>query len=264
MAKQSGIHQLRGKVGGMKYYGMKGVEGGLVQSINEGMSERVKNGAEYANTRRNNSEFGMAASTAGAAIKSLAQRWRYLLVPFATANAAKVLYASAKGVTTEKWGSRAISPELLEETYPLQMQKFVKNDVSDFGNLKAYITEADDVPSLHLDGEAVHNEKAEAAGCSGVRCIFVGGYIVPSLGGTMTDKALPAVQETEILATTDVVFGEDITASHVSPLIQQAKTESNFAAIGYVVLLPYREVAGEKIVMQEFASAIFSSMDIVA
>lgn len=259
MAKQSGIHQLRGKVGNMKYYRMKGVQDGLVQSINEGMSNRVKNGAEYANTRRNNSEFGMAASTAGACIKSLSLRWRYLLVPFATSKLAKDLFGIAQTFTLEPWGSRTIDKSDLQSAYSASMRRFVKNDISDFGNLLCAITSVDGDATLDLTGTSVHNEKAEAAGCAGVRCVFVGGAITPSNGGSATEKALPATQTTKVLTEIDVPFGNDVDQKQSAPIIAAALASDTEAAIGYVVLLPYREVGNEKIVMQEFASAIFAT-----
>lgn len=259
MAKQSGIHQLRGKVGNMKYYRMKGVQDGLVQSINEGMSNRVKNGAEYANTRRNNSEFGMAASTAGASVKTLSLRWRYLLKPFVTGAIAKSFLSVAKSSTNIPWGSRFISPQELQRYYPVGMRSIVKNDISDFGNLLCSITSVDGGATLDLNGQNVHNAKAEAAGCKGVRCVFVGGMITPSFGGSNTSQAYPATQQTEILTETDVPFGNDVEQSQSAPIIAAALEEVDAAAIGYVVLLPYREVGNEKVVMQEFASAIFAT-----
>lgn len=42
MAKQSGIHQIKGKVGEMSYYKQSGVSSGLIRSINPSMSGRVK------------------------------------------------------------------------------------------------------------------------------------------------------------------------------------------------------------------------------
>lgn len=260
MAKQSGIHQLRGKVGNMKYYRMKGVQDGLVQSINEGMSNRVKNGAEYANTRRNNSEFGMAASTAGAAVKSLSLRWRYLLKPFMTGSLAKELLAGAKSWSTDPWGSRTLTPEALQVTYPFLMQKAIKNDVSDFGNLVCQVSEIEGGATLDLLGEHVRNEKAEAAGCAGVRCVFVGGSLTPSTGGTATETSVPAQQTTIILTEIDVPFGNDVEQKQNAPIIAAALASVEDAAIGYVVLLPYREVGNEKVVMQEFASAIFAKI----
>lgn len=260
MAKQSGIHQLRGKVGNMKYYRMKGVQDGLVQSINEGMSNRVKNGAEYANTRRNNSEFGMAASTAGAAVKSLSLRWRYLLKPFMTGSLAKDILVAAKVGSSSVWGQRSISADTLQGYYPYLMQKAIKNDVSDFGNLVCQVSVIEGGATLDLLGEHIRNEKAEAAGCAGVRCVFVGGSIIPSFSGADSSTTLPSQQNTDILTEIDVPFGNDVEQKQSAPVIARALEEIDEAAIGYVVLLPYREVGNEKVVMQEFASAIFANM----
>lgn len=258
MAKQSGIHQLRGKVGNMKYYRMKGVQDGLVQSINEGMSNRVKNGAEYANTRRNNSEFGMAASTAGAAIKSLSQRWRYILVPFTTGKMAKDLLSYGRGLSSAAWGKRVLDPKALEAIFGASMQKFVKNPVSDFGDLTASISYSEDGATLNLIAEAVHNEKAEAAGCVGMKMIFVGGSLTPSAAGAEGEKNIPATEKTDVLLTAQVPFGQGVTYNTPAPIIAAAHESEDDCALGYVVLLPYREIGGEQVVMQEFASAIFA------
>ena len=64
MAKQSGLHQLRGKVGEHSYYRQTGISSGLVRSINQGMSARVKNDEAFLNTRLNNAEFGQAGRIA--------------------------------------------------------------------------------------------------------------------------------------------------------------------------------------------------------
>lgn len=65
MAKQRGPHQLSGKINNLCYYTQKGVRGGLVRRINDGMSERLKVGEEFSNTRRANSVFGMCSMFAG-------------------------------------------------------------------------------------------------------------------------------------------------------------------------------------------------------
>lgn len=260
MAKQSGIHQLRGKVGNMKYYRMKGVQDGLVQSINEGMSERVKNGAEYANTRRNNNEFGMAASTAGASIKSLSLRWRYLLKPFATGALAKIILHHAQASSQSFWGNRSVAPKIWQAAYPFEMSKFVKNDISDFGNLACSVNPVEGGITLNLIGEHLHNEKAESAGCNGVRCVFVGGMIETTANAGKIGGFVASSQKTEILTEIDVPFGNDVEERQDAPIIDKALRDDAIAAIGYVVLLPYREIGNEKVVMQEFASAIFASM----
>ena len=85
MAKQSGIHQLRGKVGEMSYYRTKGVQDGVVRRINQGMSQRVKTGDEYVNTRLNNAEFKNANAIATAAFNSVNSRKRGMMRNFAVA-----------------------------------------------------------------------------------------------------------------------------------------------------------------------------------
>ncbi len=105
MAKQLGIHQIRGKVGGRSYYKTKGVEDGISRSINPGMSARVKNGDEYANTRLNNAEFGNANKIATAAFNSVNTRKRGMMLNFAIAAMTKVALEDIKQ-GTGVWGAR--------------------------------------------------------------------------------------------------------------------------------------------------------------
>lgn len=108
MAKQSGIHQLQGKVKGMSYYRQKGVTNGLARSINEGMSERVKTSAAYYNTRLNAVEFGTAGSFSGAAIRAISDRQRTMLKDFSTGFLAKAVRDIITGDTVNPWGQRTL------------------------------------------------------------------------------------------------------------------------------------------------------------
>ncbi len=78
MAKQRGPHQLSGKINNLCYYTQKGVRGGLVRRINDGMSERLKVGEEFANTRRANSVFGMCSMFAGQILGQFNNRQMFL------------------------------------------------------------------------------------------------------------------------------------------------------------------------------------------
>lgn len=111
MAKQFGIHQLLGKVGEMSYYRQSGVNGGLVRSINSGMSSRVKTSAEYANTRLNNAEFGQACRIAGALGASVVPKWRPMILPFSQSKLAKDVLKLVKldKTTGSTWGTRSIT-----------------------------------------------------------------------------------------------------------------------------------------------------------
>ena len=105
MAKQVGIHQIRGKVDGRSYYRQAGVADGLSRSINQGLSERVKNSPEYANTRLNNKEFKRANRLATVAFRSVYPSWRSMYRRFAVALMTKRFLELVKG-GTGSWGLR--------------------------------------------------------------------------------------------------------------------------------------------------------------
>lgn len=78
MAKQRGPHQLSGKINNLCYYSQKGVRGGLVRRINDGMSERLKSDEAFAATREANSVFGMCSLFAGQILNLLGSRSTFL------------------------------------------------------------------------------------------------------------------------------------------------------------------------------------------
>lgn len=108
MAKQSGLHQIRGKVGEHSYYKQTGVSSGLIRSINQGLSARVKTSDEYANTRLNNSEFAGAANVAGLLGKMVLPKFRPMILPFSQSNMAKALLDIARR-NNLPWGARVVS-----------------------------------------------------------------------------------------------------------------------------------------------------------
>lgn len=111
MAKQLGIHQIKGKVGERSYYRTKGVELGVSRSINQGLSARVKNGDEYANTRLNNAEFKNANAIATAAFNSVNTRKRGMMRNFAVASMTKKALEDIK-LGSGDWGARHPLTEL--------------------------------------------------------------------------------------------------------------------------------------------------------
>lgn len=111
MAKQMGIHQIRGKVGERSYYKTKGVEAGISRSINQGLSARVKSAEEFANTRLNNAEFKNANSIATAAFKSVNNRKKGMMRNFAIAAMTKAALEDIKQ-GSGAWGARQPATEL--------------------------------------------------------------------------------------------------------------------------------------------------------
>lgn len=256
MAKQVGIHQLRGKVGQMKYYGMKGVEGGLVQSINEGMSERVKTDAAYANTRLNNAEFGAAGSTAGAIIRSLSQKWRYLLVPFATGKAAKDVRALMTLDTTGKWGQRGLKGTDWQKVLADAISALSKNEVEDFSGLTTIAT-FNSTSGLEVDCDAAdgfHNEKLEALGCTGVKLILLGGVINASAFDSAANTYAPAFSDLRIVGQDSLAFGDTSDINGTREDIKVTAQADNKLYGGVVVFLPYKDVNGDSYIMQEHCS----------
>lgn len=110
MAKQSGLHQIRGKVGEHSYYRQTGVSSGLIRSINQGLSNRVKNDPAYANTRLNNVEFGAAANVAGLLGQMVTPKFRPMILPFSQSRMAQEILKVARE-HTENWGQRVVTSE---------------------------------------------------------------------------------------------------------------------------------------------------------
>lgn len=253
MAKQTGLYGIRGKVGEYKYYGMKGVDGTIMAKQNDGMSERVKTDPAYDNTRRNNFEFGMATSNSGAISKAFSQKWRYLLVPFATAKLSKLLLAAAKETSINGWGDRVVSSEVLNPMLPVAMQKFVKNDIQDFSAIAVSLVTDEDETTITVTADDLNNAKAAAAGCDGVRVVLCSSDITPASGGYQDKVISPASCEVQELATADITFGGDLS-------LTGAHTFTAAAGVVSVILLPYRTIGDEKYIMQEYCSAKFASI----
>lgn len=110
MAKQSGLHQIKGKVGEYSYYKQTGVSGGLIRSINQGLSARVKTDEAYANTRLNNQEFGAAADVAALLGRTVNPKFRPMILPFSQSKMSKEILKVARE-HAQNWGQRVVTGE---------------------------------------------------------------------------------------------------------------------------------------------------------
>lgn len=130
MAKQSGIHQIRGKIGEHSYYRQTGVSSGLIRQINPGLSERVKTAPEYANTRLNNAEFKIATQAAGSLFLGVQPILRPTRTLFRTSRLAAELYKILlrHGGT---WG-RVVLQLGDRESICSAMHKFAKRKMSEY------------------------------------------------------------------------------------------------------------------------------------
>lgn len=129
MAKQSGIHQIRGKIEGRSYYRQSGVDTGLSRSINQGLSARVKSGDEYINTRKNNAEFGLAADTAKQMGKMVDPKFRPMFLTFSQAKLTTSLLSIIKSASTGTWGQRGLDVRNVAQMSSA-LQVLAKNDPS--------------------------------------------------------------------------------------------------------------------------------------
>lgn len=132
MAKQRGPHQLSGKINNLCYYTQKGVRGGLVRRINDGMSERLKVGEEFANTRRANSVFGMCSMFAGQIIAQLTTRESNLWRADRQAYCTKKLFDFYKSELQFGSGQPLPIGARLSFTVNSMLNEIAKNKLSDY------------------------------------------------------------------------------------------------------------------------------------
>lgn len=164
MAKQSGLHQIRGKVGEHSYYRQTGVNSGLIRGINQGLSSRVKTGDEYANTRLNNAEFGAACNVAGTLGRMVVPKYRPMVLPFSQSIMAKKILELAKAHPAF-WGQRVVTSEdtpdlaqILSDTSKLRISDFMTCTVtrpsegSAVVNLDLSLSQVSSLISLGIDG----------------------------------------------------------------------------------------------------------------
>ena len=102
MAKQRGIHQIKGKINNLCYYEQKYIRGGLIRRINEAMSERLKIDPAFENTRHYNTIFGACSNFAKSFLSVFGSRNKFLFLPYRQAILTKYLFDNRlySGVTS--------------------------------------------------------------------------------------------------------------------------------------------------------------------
>ena len=256
MAKGQSTFRQLGKIDGRKYYQVKGVDGIVSQSINQGMSNRVKNDAAYANTRLNNAEFGGAGSTAGAITRALSQKWRYLLVPFATGKIAKDVRAIMMQDSTGKWGQRGLTGTTWQAALAEKISAYSKNSVDDYTDV-SFLTMFSSETGLQVTtiiGAGIQNDNLVALGCDGVRVIPVGGVLEASVFDSNSQKYAPANIDVVLGNALDMDFGSSEDAQLKIADIKVTAQADNKLYFGLFVMLPYKMVNGQKYIMQEHCS----------
>lgn len=269
MAKQSGIHGIRGKINGVSYYSSKN-GGQLIRKINEGMSSRVKTAKEYANTRLNNAEFGAAGSLAGAMVRPISQRWRFILDSIATGKLVKAIKAAMMQDTASPWGERVVP---LTEMAHLQdvFNGFSKNEMpQEIVNILQNATTFDDTTNtLAINDDAVLSpdmvqqliDKGATHITSkvfafNVRKPYIGAdgkTYVPADSLVVDLSSDLGLQHVAIEAGENIIPGGEISNA---PVVLNEETHLGGVL---VVLLPERKVGNEYYTLQELCSAYWCS-----
>lgn len=272
MAKQVGIHQIRGKVDGRSYYRQAGVADGLSRSINQGLSDRVKNSPEYANTRLNNAEFKRSNRLATVAFRSIYPSWRSMYRRFAVANMTKRFLELVKG-GTGSWGLRYPLVEL-GGAFEDVLLNYAKNGEyqGQFGDITKSVADASvsiggqtfdqSLPTITLSLTREAAASMAAQGINGLNIYSRTVYIacdqdvmmamsIPekvSLGVSASPEWEPSVE------TFDGIELTNVKVIAPTPIKNQISTAPNAGVYLVHVMVPYRAIAGVSHELQELAT----------
>lgn len=265
MAKQSGIHQIKGKVGEMSYYKQSGVAAGLIRSINPSMSGRVKNDEAYENTRLNNREFAQACKLAAALGRYVEPKYRPMILPFSQSKMAKDLLAIIKADPTANapWGFRGLSTTNF--AIPVEtLNSIAKNNFADLVAAVEHdlqVTGQNVTDTINIDFQSGAADKLASYGATGVivKCCYDFLTYKRPNRATLSDaevrgRAFTSVQDD----TTDVSASLTLDGAFV-----KLPTPAGGAVTGYaatIIIMPYREVGGIKHILQE--ACTFESVNI--
>lgn len=256
MAKQSGLHQIRGKVGEYSYYRQTGVAAGLIRGINQGLSSRVKNGDEYVNTRLNNAEFGAACGVASCLGRMVRPKYRPMILPFSQSKMSKLVLELARE-NTAPWGQRCVpadSAELLANI----LNSTSKRNPEEFGTPGVA---AGSVTDQFLASFSFDDTQATTMVNLGINGIFV--YVTGYRLGTGKYIALEhrfaASRLFNVISEQDgqeisAGAGDSITVNFTMQPWLQPSTNVNPYEMVTIVIMPYRLIAGEQHILQEYCS----------
>lgn len=251
MAKQSGLHQLRGKVGEFSYYKQTGVSSGLIRSINQGMSARVKTSDEYANVRLNNAEFGQSGRIASVLAQYINPKYRPMVLPFSQAKMAKIILEYIKTDSTAPWGQRNIVADNSGEMQVAALNSVVKNHFDEFG-VSLQVNEENLSLSIALSSQTV--SKLSSIGANGFEYRFfaIGTWIGTYL--TNTDRYAPTLPQSNLYNDRfdDPAGDENDQITYTIPAAPPQRFPAFQATrTGLFMILPYRTINGQNYILQE-------------
>lgn len=251
MAKQSGIHQLRGKVGEHSYYRQTGIVPGLVRSINQGMSSRVKTAPEFANTRLNNAEFGQAGRIASVLGQLITPKYRPMILPFSQSKMAKIILDAIK-TKTGNWGERNLSATDLQ-VFLEAINSVHKNNPDEYG--LSFGVDSDDNFTITSD-EVIYPAKLAAIGANGYNLVvlaarpWIGTYLAAE--GKYADSFARAnIYDAGISAA-----GESVPVDYEFRPVPPTGWPAFDVDFMVVVIMPYRIINGTNHILQEHCTFV--------
>ena len=262
MAKQTGLHLIKGKVGEFSYYRSAGVNAPLMRRINQGMSARVKNGDEYANTRLNNAEFKNAQGLATFLFNAVPNRKASMMRRFAIAEMTKKGLEYIKDGSGQ-WGARVpsvpmdgIAVDLLEnrsKTGPY---------AGEFGLLA--VSNIQGNVNIEWSYDELVATDLESKGISGLYLLVVKGALAEVVDTDGFVRHLFGVSGISPLNISIDPDGDEQSIVNFAPSWQtlgmspagytDAKAASNNGMYAIVSFIPYRQVGSQRHTLYEFAT----------
>lgn len=241
----------------MSYYRQSGVDTGLIRSINQGMSARVKNGEEYANTRRNNVEFGGAADVAKLFAGCVIPKFRPMFLTFSQAKLTKAVYDLVQSHQENDWGERSIGGQDTPDVIAALNALAKINYPTFYGDILSQAGTSTGSTSVNVYLSEDQQNTLEGLGFAGVD-FKVATYVIANghyNGNTgRINKGSFQLISTDILQNTD--FSEAFDASAELVAKESGNIPATFTAhrIVVVVAMPYKTVNSKKYTMQEWCS----------
>lgn len=203
----------------MSYYKQAGVASGLIRSINQGLSDRVKYSQEFANTRLNNDEFKGANRIAKFAFNSVLRRRSSMMRRFAIAEMTKAALSYIKD-GRGNWGLRLPNTPF-DQIVSSLLERHAKLGVYDgqFGVLNGSIDDNDKIIiNYGLDSVTANELKNSGIdqlqfylsfSIGNVEVIIPEGSTIGSIG-VVSGSSMPDGEEIEI----DTASGNSFTNEH--------------------------------------------------
>lgn len=271
MAKQTGLHLIKGKVGEYSYYRSAGVNAPLMRRINQGMSARVKNGDEYANTRLNNAEFKNAQGLATFLFNAVPNRKASMMRRFAIAEMTK------KGLEYIKdgsgnWGARipvaamdGIAVDLLEncsKSGPYSGEFGVVRVDNNQGNIVISF-EYDELTASDLLGKGIDGFYTLSVKGALAEIVDTDGFVRQHFGVSSISPANQSINpEGDVVE--PVLFAPSAATLGMSPAgYTAAKAASNNGMYAIISLIPYREVGSQRYTMYEYATFVCVNLGVI-